>query len=286
MALDRSAKARTDGADEHRSTEPKVSGSNPDGRVTNCLDLATSCTAVDPEAWGVVSSSPSNSRVMSRDSRDACSWVSLAHGMAIEYSIGAEEVHKIGEEGAKQIRTWLDSTYRFRIDQTVYDLDPQGNPYTNVRVPQLQQDKFERFDLVGSLLNEEGRAGRTIYVECKKYSEAGDQGTLYDEYLAVCYLGFVHLSGGIAAPADVEFLWATYHPFAQTNFAKLTTAEQIKAGCDKHAARLGDHAFDQSIAEQLEGRLWLAIVNQRVDEMIMGRELRKAVVAKIVDLVP
>src|SRR4051794_38196407 len=121
--------------------------------------------------------------------------------MAIEYSIGAEELHKIGEEGAKQIRTWLDSTYRFRIDQTVYDLDPDGNPYTKVRVPQLQENKFERFDLVGSRLDEEGRVGRTIYVECKKYAEAGDQGTLYDEYLAVCYSAFVYLSDGIAAPA-------------------------------------------------------------------------------------
>src|SRR4051812_30919876 len=103
--------------------------------------------------------------------------------MAIEYSVGAEELHVIGEQGAKRIKGWLDSTYRFRIDHSVYDLDPEGNPYTHVRVPQLQDEKFERFDLVGSLLAEDGSVGRTIYVECKEYSSPGNQSTLYDEYL-------------------------------------------------------------------------------------------------------
>lgn len=204
--------------------------------------------------------------------------------MAIEYSIGAEEVHKIGERGAKRIRAWLDSTYRFRIDQSVYDFDPEGNPYTKVRVPQLQPDTFERFDLVGNLLDEDGRVGRTIFIECKQYSEAGNQGTLYDEYLAVCYSAFVSLSRGIAAPADLEFMWATTHPFAQTNFSKLTKAEQIQRACETHSTRLGGQDFDPTIAEQLESRLWISIVNDRVEEMIMGRELQKAVVAKLLDL--
>lgn len=34
--------------------------------------------------------------------------------MAIEFTIGAEEIHKIGEEGAKRIRRWLDSTVASR----------------------------------------------------------------------------------------------------------------------------------------------------------------------------
>jgi hypothetical protein len=206
--------------------------------------------------------------------------------MAIEYTVGAEELHRIGEEGAKRIRLWLDSTFRFRIDQAVFDLDPDGNPYTKVRVAQLQSSRFERFDLVGALLDEDGRVGRTLYVECKQYSDAGNQPTLYTEYLAVCYSAFVALSSGIGGPADVEFMWATTHPFAQTNFSKLTTSEEIKAACDAHSARLGTHTFDQSIADQLARRLWLAIVNSRVREMIMGRELRKAVAARLTELAP
>ena len=204
--------------------------------------------------------------------------------MAIEFKIGAEEVHKIGELGVGRIRNWLDSTYRFRIDQSVYDLDPEGKPYTKVRVPQLQDDRFERFDLVGCRLDVLGRPGREIYVECKEYSAAGAQETLYDEYLAVCYSAFVKFARGVSAPPSIEFMWATTHPFGQTNYTKLTTAGGIATACEAHSERLARHAFDGTIAEQLAGRLWLAIINPRVEEMIMGRELQKAVTAQILEL--
>jgi hypothetical protein len=204
--------------------------------------------------------------------------------MAIEYSLAAEELHKIGEEGAKRTKTWLDSTYRFAIDHSIYDLDQHGNPYAALRVPQLQEGTFERFDLVGNLLGEDGHRGRRIFVECKEYSQAGNQGTLYDEYLAVCYSAFVALSENISAPADVEFMWATSHPFSVGNYSQLTTPEQITSACEVHSARLGDHDFDASIAQQLASRLWLAITNSRTPEMIMGIELRKAVVSRIVEL--
>jgi hypothetical protein len=212
--------------------------------------------------------------------------------MAIEFQTGAEETHKIGEEGAAQIRRWLDSTYRFKIYQSIYDLDPAGKPYPKLRVPQLvaspeganPEPPYERFDLIGTVLDENGVSGNTLYVECKKYSQAGNQGTLYDEYLAVCYSAFVHLSRQVGAPIDVEFMWATTHPFSLGNYANLTTADQIQAACAAHPDRLGDEAFDMSIARQLEGRLWLAVVNQRVNEMIMGLELQKVVVARILEL--
>jgi hypothetical protein len=213
--------------------------------------------------------------------------------MAIVFKTGAEENHVIGAQGAKKIRRWLDSTYRFKISQTIYDLSPTGEPYPKLRVPQLvrtpvdgsgSEERFERFDLVGSVLDENGGTGNTLYVECKNYSEAGNQGTLYDEYLAVCYSAFVRWSRQVDAPMDVEFMWATTHPFAQTNYAQLTTASQIEAACAAHPDRLGDDTFDSSIAQQLEPRLWLAIVNSRVEEMIMGIELRKAVVARILEL--
>lgn len=205
--------------------------------------------------------------------------------MAIEFKVGAEEVHKIGEQGAKRIRTWLDATYRFKVQQSIYDLDPNGMPYPKMRVPQLSRDgAFERFDLWGQVLDENGRPGNTLYVECKQYSEAGNQGVLYDEYLAVCYSAFVKQSSLLGAPWDVEFMWATTHPFAVTNYSHLTTARQIETACERHAERLGDHDFDAATAAQLAPRLWLAIVNGRVEEMIMGRELQKAVVCRILEL--
>jgi hypothetical protein len=132
-------------------------------------------------------------------------------------------------------------SHRFRIDQSIYDLDQDGNPYPKLRLPQLTKTgndgepigrTFERFDLIGALLDEKGVPGQTLYVECKEYSQAGDQGKLYDEYLAVCYSGFVKQSRELQAPADVEFMWATTHPFAQGNFVNLTTADQIRSACE------------------------------------------------------
>lgn len=216
--------------------------------------------------------------------------------MAIEFSIGAEENHKIGELGAHRIRRWLDSTFRFRIDRSIYDVDADGNPYPMMRLPQLTRvdpdtnevvgRRFERFDLRGMLLDENGVPGRILFVECKDYSDAGKQGTLYDEYLSVCYSGFVKQGEDLGAPPDCEFMWATTHPFAVTNYTALTSPAQIKAACEKHPDRLGSHSFDQSIAEQLAPRLWLAIVNRRVEEMMMGITLRKAVVGAIQETAP
>lgn len=204
--------------------------------------------------------------------------------MAIEFKIGAEEAHKMGELGVERIREWLDATYRFRIDNSVYDVDRDGKPYTKVRVPQLQAGRFERFDLVGCRLDENGYPEHELFVECKQYSAAGKQETLYDEYLAVCYSAFVKLGQGVSAPPSIDFMWATTHPFAQGSYGKLTTPERIATACDQHKERLEDHTFELSIAEQLAKRLWLAIVNPRVEEMIMGLELQKAVRAKILDL--
>jgi hypothetical protein len=208
----------------------------------------------------------------------------LPHHVAIEYSVGAEELHKIGEVGAKRMRLWLDGTTRFRIDRSIYDLGPNLEPPMQLRVPQLQQERFERFDLVGQTLDESGRPRRTIYVECKEYRSDANQGVLYDEYLAVCYSAFVALSHGLGGPADVDFMWATTHPFAQTDYVRLTTASRVTRGCQAHPERLGEHRFDESIAEQLSERLWLSIVNSRVEEMMPGIEIRQVVAARFVEM--
>ena len=141
-------------------------------------------------------------------------------------------------------------------------------------MPQLDEGRFERFDLVGNLLGEDTRPGRTIYVECKDYSSASNQGTQYDEYLAVCYSAFVAMSEPIEAPVDVELMWATTHPFAVV-LPRLVTAEKIAEAFAAHEPRLGGHGFDETIAAELAPRLWLAVVNSRAEEMMMGLELKE-----------
>jgi hypothetical protein len=134
--------------------------------------------------------------------------------LAIEFKLGAEDAHKMGELGTAQIRAWLDATYCFRIDSSVDDVDRDGKPYTKVRVPQLKPGRFGRFDFVGSGLGVNGDSANELYVECKQYSSAGRQEKLYDEYVAVGFSAFVALERGISASPRIEFMWATTHPFA------------------------------------------------------------------------
>src|SRR4051794_4405893 len=113
----------------------------------------------------------------------------------------------MGELEADRVRRWLDATVRFRITHNVYVLNPRTNdPMTAVRVPQLRANSFERFDLRGDILDEQGVAGNTLYVECKSYSNAGNQGVLYDEYLAVCYSAFGKTWDLLQAVPSMEFM--------------------------------------------------------------------------------
>jgi hypothetical protein len=206
----------------------------------------------------------------------------------IQYSVTAEGLQEIGRQGVFRVRRWLDSTARFDMSHTAYDLDPDGNPYTQVRVDQLD-GRVENFDLVGDIRDENGRKGNTVYVECKAYSQAGNQAALYDEYLATCYSAFAARQAALEHVPSIEFMWVTTHPFAVTNFAKLTDEPTIATACatEPHDARLGSDTYDPELGAVLSSRLWLVVVNDRMlNEMIMGDALRAAVVSKMIEMGP
>lgn len=198
-------------------------------------------------------------------------------------ALGGEELHEAGREGARLVKQWLESTTRFRITHEIYNIPDLDEPPTQLRVPQLN-GTFERFDLFGHLLDEAGTPGNDIYIECKRYTAASNQADLYHEYLAVCYSAFSCLWSQLQAPPSIEFMWATTHPFSQTKFLNLTSADEIKTACasPSHQSRLGGEDFDQNRADVLAERLWLCIVNKRVEEMMMGRELLGVVASYVI----
>lgn len=201
-------------------------------------------------------------------------------------SVTAEGLHAVGRDGAERIKRWLEYTARFAITHAAHVLNEENTPYGQVLV-KLLDDSIESFDLVGTVLDEDGRHGNTLYVECKAYSEAGNQGVLYDEYLAVAYSAFARQRRDFGSHPDWEFMWATTHPFAVTTFSTLTTEPAIRRACsaEKHRDRLGDEDYDQELGRLLAPRLWMCIVNDRMlDEMLMGKVLRRAVQAAMVEL--
>lgn len=197
-----------------------------------------------------------------------------------------EQLHRMGEEGAKKAALWLDSTARFAISHNAYDLDPStGEPLDHARL-ELLDGSWETFDLIGNILDEKGKQGHRLYVECKNYSTDGNQGKLYREYLAVCYSAFHRRWKAVDAPPSMEFMWATTHPFAVSTWTELRDLATIREACEDEtmAARLDDVPFDDDVGRELAKRLWVSVVNDRADEMIMGSELFIAVKGKMIDL--
>ncbi len=204
----------------------------------------------------------------------------------IQYSVTAEGLHELGRDGVLRVRRWLDATARFSITHTAYDLDPGGHQYTHVRTRQLD-GRVETFDLVGDIRDENGQRGNTVYVECKNYTASGNQRTLYSEYLVTCYSAFACEYAALSHPPSHEFMWITTHPFSQTKFAKLTDEATIADACadETHSARLGGHDYDPALGALLAERLWLVIVSDRMlEEMVMGADLRAAVMSQMVKM--
>jgi hypothetical protein len=187
--------------------------------------------------------------------------------------LAGEELHRMGEIGARTVKRWLESTTRFQITHDIYGTGPEG-AISHLRVG-LLDGTVERFDLFGHVLDTDGQATDSIHIECKDYSAAGDQGDLYFEYLAVCYSAYARDYARLQTPPSMQFMWATTHPFAQTKYRRLSRhadglPEEIETACVSHAARLGEYRFDPAIADELGKRLWLCIVNPRVEEMMMS----------------
>lgn len=204
----------------------------------------------------------------------------------ITYSVTAETAHEIGRDGVIRIKRWLDATGRFAMSHTAYDLDEDKRPFTQVRVDQLD-GSAESFDLVGELRDADGKRGRTVYVECKKYATAADQGTLYGEYLATVYSAFAAEYGRLQNPPSAEFMWVTTHPFAVTKFGQLCSESELAAACsdERWSRRLGGSSYDDELGRELAPRLWLLVVSDRMlDDMLMGPRLRKAVSAELAEL--
>jgi hypothetical protein len=206
--------------------------------------------------------------------------------MALTTVHQGEDQHALGEMGAKRIYRWLNSTGRFNMSHTAYDLDPQsGQPTDHCRVEQLN-GSVEKFDLFGELLGKDAKPGDRIYVECKNYESAANQGKLYREYLAVCYSAFYRRWEAASAEPSEQYMWATSHPFSLSEWAGLCKFEAIQAACQdpEYVPRLGGKGFDADVARALAPRLWLSIVNGRVEEMMMGDELLGAVRAAMVKM--
>ena len=185
--------------------------------------------------------------------------------------MAGETTHGIGQDGVERARAWLEKTGRVQVNFTVYEVGVP--PFLTFR--NTTGGEFT-FDMCGVLNLDEGKA--LFYGEVKKYSGVGSQSKEYTEYLAKCY------RATCMNERPYHFMWITWHPFSQTKWSKLCTAEEVRVAVNKHKTKYcgDDQDIDEELCDELAGRLWLIVLSDRQEDLSMSDEmlgeLRRAVV--------
>ena len=191
-----------------------------------------------------------------------------------------EAMHMQGADGARRAKRWLDSTTRVESSWTNEDQVTAGRlefawPYGG---------QTFSFDVGGVMQG--GEYEKQLFVaEVKKYNTPGDQGTLYDDWLAKCYVtrrDHVRLAS--------QFMWITWHPFRVTDWADLTKPLSIAKGllADKNRKRIfntdedavANKLIDVNIINDVAGRLWIVVLSDKQESLVISPDDRALIVAQ------
>lgn len=174
--------------------------------------------------------------------------------------MAGEQQQEQGRNGAYFAREWLESTTRVHVPWVVYDM-PKMTTLT------LLNGKQESWDLAGYFT---GERSNQFYAEVKAYT-SDDQGPKYREYLTDCYSATARMiKDGI--DKEYEFMWITWHPFGMKTWTKLCEAATIQQAVAEFPDKLGGEEYDPEIGKMLAERLWLIVLSDRQEELMMSRE--------------
>lgn len=182
-----------------------------------------------------------------------------------------ELLQKLGEDGARRAKLWLDATTRVMATWSVYDKFGRDR----LLYPWPAVDRSYSYDLGGVFFGGDLHQ-QSFLVECKKYNNPS-QGGHFDKFLAQSY---VTLRDNPTL-AD-NFIWITWHPFRQTDWTILYTAEKINAAIVKERERIfGDvteedakTAIDPGIVDDLSKRVWIIVLSDRQETLVISTEDR------------
>lgn len=186
----------------------------------------------------------------------------------------AEATQKHGLDGVYRVKQWLESTTFISLPYNVYENQPVCT------VPLLNGDA-KRFDLRGHIVDKKKtKEKRPLYVESKRYSSAGVQGTEYVKFVAIAYSA---LAKEMAEVGDTrsEFMWVTTHPFSVGNWKKLLSRKQVRDALKKYPELLNGQAVKDEWVELLADRLWILVAHEKQHDKLMlsRKELNKVRVA-------
>lgn len=181
-------------------------------------------------------------------------------------------LHKIGEEGARRAKVWLDATTRVKSSWSAYD---KGAP-DRLTYPWPEGGQSYSYDLGGNFLGGD-LENQFFLAECKKYS-TDQQGTHFDKFLAQSYSTlerYPHL-------AD-HFLWITWHPFRVKKWNSLYSDKAIRKSLVTERARIfgakteEDEALSlikDDIVADLSARVWIIVLSDRQETLVISNDDR------------
>ena len=190
-----------------------------------------------------------------------------------------EEMHAAGVEGVQNAKRWLDATTR----ADVHWIFP--NEAARPRLSFKWADGRDYAFDIGGLFRGGDLANRTFLGEVKNYKTIGGQPEMYREYLAGCYRAR-QLNPSMAD----QFMWITWNPFLVDSWAKLTTADEVRAAVIKYSKQtLGvdpeqaETHIPAGTCEAVAESLWLLVLSSRHELLMLSLEDRKAVIAAQMD---
>jgi hypothetical protein len=184
-----------------------------------------------------------------------------------------EEAHAVGAEGVQKAKRWLEATTRVDV-QWIY---PEEAARKKLAFKWHDESSFV-YDM-GGVFRGGPLSNQTFMAEVKHYSAVGNQGPMYEEYLARCYRARQAIPG-----FTEQFMWITWHPFSLGSWAKLTTAEAVREAVIKHSPKALGVPFDQaasavddSVCAEVAETLWLILLSDK-HELLMLSEVDRAAV--------
>jgi hypothetical protein len=191
--------------------------------------------------------------------------------------MSGEELHALGRAGALRAKAWLEASTRATV--------PWVNPETREKLAFSWADGSEfSFDIGGTLRGED-LEGKEFFSETKLYRSSSDQGTHYREFLAKCYRAWMELPNR----CDV-FIWITWAPFLVATWPALrapqTVSNEVKLRAEKvfGAEVVGSDRDDhlEENAAQIAERLWLFVLSDEQENLVLTPDHRAVVEAHIV----
>ena len=194
-------------------------------------------------------------------------------------TMAGEGLHKVGEDGVRRAKKWLDATTRVRSSWTVYD----DSAVTRLTFGWPNHSETFSYDLGGILYGGEFDH-QSFLAESKKYSSDSGQGAHFDKFLAQSYVALRE-----DPRLSDNFMWITWAPFRVTTWSQISDPEKIVDALtrvDQYRSWVfgsvspedAEKLIDFDIVRELASRMWMIVLSDRQERLVISDDDRSIVI--------